>query len=245
MQQNKKTELPAASNTRECTEAELVFLTQALNTLPTPKKSYLKALLNTAVFWIFSLAALCVFWFIITLVISFIFNFNIGLSSAYSTSIFSLMVVCSALFSINSTRKWLQKNHGLYQQIKADISIKKTLTERYEVVAVKCFKEPQHNGLIYLLCLKSTTTNNNKIRVIYDYASQDTEASAEDLITIKTKLIINLAPQSQTFLNYQYYGQQVLDIKHYDLKVPPEQWPVADRWLNEDWNTLEKQYSIN
>ena len=233
------------TNTRISTEDELFFLMRVLTSLSTPKRRYLKAALNTAVFWIFSLAAFCIIWFIIGLVITAISDIDVGISSEYATIIFPIAVITAALFSLNSTRKWLKGSDLLYKKVNLDLSVKKTHSKAYNVVAAKCFQEPEYKGLIYLLLLKSSAEKSRKIRVIYDYESQKKRTQQQALITITTQLIINTAPQSQITLNYEYNQSPFNKIEHYPLTVAPEFWPQADTWLEADWHTLEQCYSFD
>jgi hypothetical protein len=233
------------------TKAQKSYLEEVLSTQPTPKRQTLKAALNTAVFWVFSAAALCLFWFIASLIMAAILNVDIGISGPYSTVVFPFIIIISGLFSVNSTRKWLHQSGNLYSLISADLNLKKVKRETYQVTAVKCFKEPQHNGLIYCLRVEPSNQyhndNNNsqkaKVRVIYDYESQSLDISTQHLLTIKSTLAIITAVHSDVVIENNFSGPESTVISHFDLNIPPAQWPSPDSWLAEDWDTIEAQFT--
>tara|TARA_R110001583_G_scaffold50929_3_gene158936 strand:+ start:2825 stop:3574 length:750 start_codon:yes stop_codon:yes gene_type:complete len=235
----------SSENLRNMTEVEHLFLAQVLTTLPTPQKRHLKAVLNTAVFWVFSLAGFCILWFISSLLISTFTRFDLGISSDYAQVIFPVAILFAAIFSINSTRKWLATSDQSYPLVKADIATQKIMLERYQIDDVKCFKEPEHGGLLYFLLIKHPTTEQQKIRVVYDYESQNDNIDPQALLSISTQVTICSAPKSKLIVDNHFEGELLTNIKHFDLTVAPIHWPKPDSWETVQWQTLEQVYSVN
>ena len=240
-----------SSHLKPMTEAQRLYLQQVLATLPSPKKQSLKAALNTAVFWVFISAGLCILWFISSLVVSAVFEVDIGISSSYSTFLFSAILVIAGLFSVNSTRKWLQASGSLYSRINIDLTINRVKEENYNIMNVKCFREPEHNGLIYFLQLVPLPTNQSKmsrqeeakIRVIYDYESQSNSVEASQLLIIKSVLTIVSGNHCGIVLENDFSGAVLAEIEHFDLTILPEKWPSPDSWLSDDWQNLAPRYA--
>ena len=228
---------------REMNEIEHLYLAQVLGTLPAPKKRYLKAALNTAVFWVFSLFGFCILWFISSLILTTFASIDIGVSSDYSTVIFPIAIIVAGLFALNSTRRWLSTSESGYTYIKADLAAQKIQTERYKVKSVKCFKESKHGGLLYFLLLKHPVSKQKSIRVIYDYESQNDKVDPTLLLTIKTILTICTAPNSKIVVDNVFEGDSVTKIEYLDLTAPPEQWPNPDSWEDIEWSSLQQVYS--
>jgi len=228
---------------REMTEIEHLFLAHVLGTLPAPKKRYLKAALNTAVFWVFSLFGFCILWFISSLILTTFASIDIGVSSDYSTVIFPIAIIVAGLFAINSTRKWLSTSESGYTYVKADLAAQKIQTERYKVKSVKCFKESKHGGLLYFLLLKHPVSKQKSIRVIYDYESQNDQVDPTLLLTIKTVLTICTAPNSKIVVDNVFEGDSITKIEYLDLTASPEQWPNPDSWEDSEWSSLHLTYS--
>jgi len=226
-------------------------LTDILSNLPAPQKRYLKAALNTAVFWVFSLAAFCVLWFLSSLLLASVSTLDIGISSQYATFIFPTALVLAAIFAINSTRKWLAESDNLYTLVKADLKTQQVYKESFQVMAIKCFKEPEHGGLLYFLLLQTNSDTEkpnskykaNLIRVIYDYQSQQEQIDPNTLLKPSDKITIITAPQSLLVLDNIFAGKLISDISHFALTLPPEQWPTPDSWLDQDWQELENIYA--
>jgi len=234
----------SSENLRNMTEVEHLFLAQVLTNLPAPQKRHLKAALNTAVFWVFSLAGFCILWFISSLLISTFSRLDIGISSDYAQVIFPVAILLAAIFSINSTRKWLANSDKSYTLVQADIASQKIMFERYQIDAVKCFKEPEHGGLLYFLLVKHSATEQQKIRVIYDYESQNINIDPRTLLAITTQITICSAPQSKLIVDNHFEGDLFTNIKHFDLTVAPNLWPKPDSWESAQWQTLEQLYSV-
>ncbi|MBB1272380.1 hypothetical protein [Psychromonas sp. SR45-3] len=226
-------------------------LTDILLTLPVPQKRYLKAALNTAVFWVFSLAAFCILWFISSLLVASFSTLDIGISSQYAIFIFPTAIVLAAIFAINSTRKWLAESDNLYTLVKADLKAQQVCKASFKVMGVKCFKEPEHGGVLYCLLLQTNSVTGssdtqckaNMIRVIYDYQSQQAKIDPTTLLKPSDNITIITAPQSLLVLDNIFEGERLADIKHFALTLPPEKWPKPDSWLDEDWQELENSYS--
>jgi hypothetical protein len=239
------------------TAAQQHYLESVLNTLPTPKKQTLKAALNTAVFWVFSSLALCVLWFISSLMIAAVSDVDIGVSSSYSRFIFPFITLIAGLFAINSTRKWLNASGNLYSLVNSDLRLNKVNQESYLVVGVKCFKEPEHNGLIYFLNLAPASAIQaknlrsgidskiaNKIRVIYDYESQSSSIETR-LLVVTSALTIITGCHSNIVLENKFSGEALTQIEQFDLTLPPEKWPSPDSWLDNDWQDLASIYAAS
>ncbi|MDA7745726.1 hypothetical protein N8878_00140 [Psychromonas sp.] len=230
-------------NSRNFTKQEQEYLQKALNSLPVPRKRHLKAALNTAVFWIFSLTAFCIAWFIGSLIISAIFTVDIGISSEYAKFLFPLLILLAAFLAINSTKRWLAESPNEYALVTADLKQQKALTECYQVLAVKCFKEPEHNGLLYFLLLKSETDSAHKIRAMYDYESQNDKPDDDLLLSITNALTICIAPHSKIVVSNNFHGEAITNIIHFQLTAPPSSWPKPDSWQNFHWDQLQAIYS--
>ncbi|MEL0657806.1 hypothetical protein V6255_01540 [Psychromonas arctica] len=228
---------------REMNEIEHLYLAQVLGTLPAPKKRYLKAALNTAVFWVFSLFGFCILWFLSSLILTTFASIDIGISSDYSTVIFPIAVVVAGLFAFNSTRKWLSTSESGYTYVKADLAAQKIQAERYKVKSVKCFKETKHGGLLYFLLLKHPVSKQKSIRVIYDYESQNDKIDPKLLLQIKTVLTICTAPNSKIVVDNVFEGDPVTKVEYFDLTASPEQWPNPDSWEDIEWSSLQQIYS--
>lgn len=220
------------------TEIQQAYLKQILSTLPTPKKQFLKAALNTAVFWVLTLVGFCILWFICSLLVNTFTKQDIGINSDYARHIFPATIVLSFIFSLNSTRKWLNNSNKLYHLITADLTTNQILTETYNIIAVKRFKEPQHGGLVYFLKLPE-----DKVRVIYDYESQNNDSDSGALLTIKSQLTIATTLHSNIVVTNQFSGSLFTDINDFELTLPPAQWPMSDTWQHVEWETLETIYS--
>ncbi len=226
-------------------------LNEILSTLPVPQKRYLKAALNTAVFWVFSLAAFCILWFLASLLLASFSPLDIGISSQYAAFIFPTAIALAAIFAINSTRKWLADSDNLYTLVKADLKRQQVCKESFQVMAVKCFQEPEHGGLMYFLLLQSNSTNQspdiqcktNMIRVIYDYQSQQEQIDPSTLLKPSDNITIITAPLSLLVLDNIFNGKPLKKIKKCTLTLSPEKWPKADSWIHENWLELENIYS--
>lgn len=228
---------------REMTEIEHLFLAHVLGTLPAPKKRYLKAALNTALFWVFSLFGFCILWFLSSLILTTFASIDIGVSSDYSTVIFPIAVIVAGLFAVNSTRKWLSTSESGYTYVKADLAAQKIQAERYKVKSVKCFKEPKHGGLLYFLLLKHPISKQKNIRVIYDYESQNDKVDPTLLLKMKTNLTICTAPNSKIVVDNVFEGDPVTKVEYLELTASPEQWPNPDSWEDLEWSLLQQVYS--
>jgi len=225
------------------TEAEHSQLKHALLQVPHPKKRYLKAALNIAVFWIFLLAGGCLGWFILSLVVAALTNIDIGPSSFYASFIFTTLIMIAALFAINSTRRWLGASPNEYALIKADLNAVSTTEVTFQVKGVKCFKEPQFGGRLYFLLLQAQSETPPNIRVVYDYASQQTKHDSQ-LLCIKQTLTLSIGALSGYVHENKFSGDRWLDIEEATLTVSPEYWPEADSWLSHDWESLTAIYGL-
>ena len=228
--------------TRDATDAEQETLREVLTHLPIPKKRYLKAALNTAVFWIFLLTGLCILWFIVGLLVSLSFNLDLGISSTYAHYVFPLLILTAAFFAINSTRNWLNSSVNEYAMIEADLTSKTTVIETYEVVKAKSFREPRLGGLVYFLLLQKAGSQEQKIRVIYDYESQNEQAVRYKLLTIKQQIIFYSAATSQYLFKHKFRGGNIKAIEQYELTLSPDQWPEPNSWQESDWDSLGLLY---
>lgn len=231
------------TTTRDATENERSILLQTLSSLPISRKRYLKAALNTAVFWVLISAALCILWFIMGLAISGFFNLDIGLNSVYKSYLFPVILIIAAYLSIYSTRNWLRSSIDEHALIKADLKAKKTFTETYKVIAAKSFKEPKLGGLLYFLQLQKSGSPEQKIKAIYDYESQNENPNLNKLLSIKQEFIFCSAPASGYVFEYQFKGEPIEQIAEYDLTLPPEEWPKPNSWHNEEWSALISLYN--
>lgn len=232
---------------RDITETEVLTLSQILSTLPVPRKRHLKAALNTAVFSVFSLAGFCIFWFVASIILAAFTNIDIGISSVYSSAIFIVAIITALAIAINSTKNWLANSVNDYGLINTDIKARKIADQTFSIQDVKCFKEPEHGGLLYFLLLSSdnpTSTEDSslRIRAIYDYESQNVEVEQHKLLVIKQELTISTAPHSQFVLSNTFKGQELGQTTVFDLAVSPTQWPKADSWFQGHWNMLETQF---
>jgi len=234
---------------RHATKFELNTLEEALSRLPIPRKRYLKAALNTAVFWIFLLAAFCILWFVISIVISGLTGLDIGLSSVHANYLFPIMVITAIIVAVNSTKNWLNTTTDEYSLIKMDLMNQKTNVETFQVVKASCFKEPQLGGLLYFLLIQRHDENGLKektaIRAIYDYESQNEQIDATQLLTIQKQITITSAPTSNYLFEHQFQGELVKDIVQYDLTVSPERWPEPNAWIDVKWSELPSIYNNN
>lgn len=237
---------------RSATAVEMTALTKLLVTLPTPKKRFLKAALNTAVFSFFSAAGLCILWFIISLLLVLLINIDLGISSRFSSFIFGFIGLTSILIAVNSTKKWLKNTNNDYGLVAADLKANKTTEHTFIVKNVKCFKEPEHGGLLYfLLLIEHPLTHSNpnngstqaKVRAIYDYESQRSNLDGRSLIVVKEKIIITEAPISKFVFNTRFEGNPLNVGSPLALTSPPKLWPIPDSWCCIDWDKLESQYS--
>jgi len=240
-----KTSLTDTGNShfRPITEAERSQLQQALAQVPHPRKRYLKAALNIAVFWIFLLAGLCLAWFILSLILAALSNIDVGPSGLYASTIFTLLIILAAFLAINSTRRWLKNSPNEYALIKADLKSAETTIDTYHVKAVKCFKEPQFGGRVYCLLLQPSDSLAQKIRVIYDYASQQ-QTDHSKLLDIKETLTLSFATHSGYVYENEFKGEVVSEREEYELTLAPEFWPNSDSWLTHDWQSLATIYAI-
>lgn len=231
------------TTTRDATENEQNILLQTLSSLPISRKRYLKAALNTAVFWVFISFALCVFWFVISLMVAGFFNLDVGVNSVYASYLFPLLLVIAAYFSLYSTRNWLRSSIDEHALIKADLKAKKTFIETYQVVAAKSFKEPKFGGLLYFLQLQKSDSSEQKIKAIYDYESQSDDSNPNKLLSIKQEFILCSAPASGFVFEHQFKGNSINQIIEYDLTLSPEEWPEPNSWQDVDWNALASLYN--
>lgn len=232
---------------RNATKAERIALEEALTRLPIPRKRYLKAALNTAVFWIFLLAAFCILWFISSIIVSGLTGLDIGLSSEHANYLFPLMIVIAAIFAINSTKQWLNATTDEYSLIKMDLTAQKTNIATYQIVAATCFKEPELGGLLYFLLLQKDgdkASNEPGIKAIYDYESQNEHIDPTKLLTIKKQMTISIAPFSGYLFEHRFEGELVKDVPQYDLTLSPDQWPEPNTWINVDWKELKAIYNV-
>ena len=228
---------------RNATNAEQLTLKEVLTHLPIPQKRYLKATLNTAVFWTFLLAGLCILWFVGGLLVSSLFNSDLGISSAYAPYIFPILIVSAAFFAINSTRTWLNSSVNEYAMIEADIASKITVIETYQVIKAKSFQEPKLGGLVYFLLLQEPGSQQQKIRVIYDYESQNEQADPKKLLKIKQQIIFYSAATSQYLFKHKFHGYNIEAIEKYELTLSPDQWPEPNSWQESDWDSLALLYN--
>ncbi|TEW55954.1 hypothetical protein E2R68_02355 [Psychromonas sp. RZ22] len=229
---------------RTLSEQEKNHLTQALSSLPVPRKRYLKAALNTSVFWVFSLAIFCIVWFISSLLIAAFTEFDIGISSDYAKHIFPIIILIAGFFAINSTKKWLATSENDYALVKADLKAQQVVLDTYQVIESKCFKEPEHGGLLYFLLLKAPHNETTKVRAIYDYESQKKDPDIKSLLSITHQITICTAPQSKLVVSNQFSGQAMGKISYFALTTEPENWPQPNSWVNSDWHTLQQKFEI-
>lgn len=239
----KKENVNQTANTRSSTEAEKKALIEVLSTLPIPRKRYIKAALNTAVFCTFSFLAFCIIWFISDIIFSTFLNINIGISSLYAEYLFPTVIFAAITFSINSTRRWLNSTIDEYSLIKADIITQKTDVEKFQVIDAICFKEPEFGGRLYFLLLQSINPNKKRIRVVYDYESQNKNPAPQKVLIIKKQMTLYTAPISNYLFENSFEGDLIEGIEQYHLTLPPEQWPEPNSWKDIKWNTLKSIYN--
>lgn len=228
---------------RDMTEQENITLKEVLVTLPVPRKRYLKAALNTAVFWIFSLAGFCILWFIGSLTIAAFTSFDIGISSPYAIYIFASAIMAGLLFALSSTKNWLAGSVDDYALVKADLDAQKINAETYHVNAVKCFKEPELGGLLYFLLLQHPVDATLSVRAIYDYESQNKNADTNALLLIRDKITICTAPCSALVVDNLFTGNECKEMMHDELTASPEQWPEANSWQTLEWARLASTFN--
>ena len=128
----------------------------------------------------------------------------------------------------------------LLDQIQAELDHNEVEEEVVTVDAVKCFQEPEHFGLIYLLRL-----TDGRIWVRYDYDSFGYEEYGE---SIQTDFVI---PDSFSMVHFKFvdairyeFGQvQMPKPTPKPINLGPEDWPEDETWLDIPWGEIDTQYA--
>ena len=222
------------SRTRPSTNDEKEHLEYLLKRAVSPRKRYLKAILNVFVLWGALLLGL--------LMLSGLFSY-FTLQSTFFSPILSftylqpLLISVAAFYSLFSTYKWLQRWAYPYPLISQDINVGQVVDEVYLVLDVCRFQEPVNGGFIYFLKISE-----KDVFIIYDYSSQNISEYSKSEIVIKTELTLSRAPNSDYYLKYNFNGDIIAISNTYPLNLSPDKWPSAESWSLISWSKLKQNF---
>jgi len=151
-----------------------------------------------------------------------------------------IAAVCALAYGVWYRTRVRTDGQTLLDQIQAELDHNEVEEEVVTVDAVKCFQEPEHFGLIYLLRL-----TDGRIRVCYDYDSFEYEGYGE---SIQTGFVI---PHSFSMVHFKFvdairyeFGQtEIPKPTPKPINLDPEDWPEDETWLDISWGEIDAQYA--
>jgi len=228
----KQNELIVSAHRRQSTRDELDHLRRLLKGEMSPRKRYLKAILNSLVAW----AGLLILAMLLSGVLGYFAQRNTALASLLALpGLTFIVVVSTAIYALLNSYRWLHKMGNQYPDIVRDIEIQEVVEECYCVQQVIRFQEPTLGGFIYFLKISECHTF-----VLYDYQSQHNN---NHLFPLKTQLTIYRAPYSDHLLGHHFSGEENTVVASYPLTIPPKQWPLDNHWISVPWSQLVLTYS--
>lgn len=123
-----------------------------------------------------------------------------------------------------------------------DLDVGLVNAAQYSITAVKCFREPEHGGLLYFL-----RTGNDDVLVLHDQQSLQSGASRKapqrrDL-AVSQNLELVRAPRSQITLARRFSGAALPVPVALTLTLPPDRWPEDESLCPVPWDRLERYLS--
>lgn len=111
--------------------------------------------------------------------------------------------------------------------------------ERFEVIDVKSYREPEHGMFIHFLRL-----DDGRVRVAYDYESVDaendySEDNAPKLEICRTFRLVRFPGADRTMETFS--GDRLDNPSAKELTADPEDWPEPESWCGIKWKNLDQR----
>ena len=138
------------------------------------ERSYLSAQTRNYRFWIMlsgflaqwfgSMVVIVILWFILSLVAKNFTNFDFSFKSPIGATVLKILTLMTAIWSALQNWQWFNKAQNIRTIIANDMKQGMVVEEHYKFSAAKCFREPEHGGLMYFLL-----DEKNRTYVLFHY----------------------------------------------------------------------------
>lgn len=158
-------------------------------------------------------------------------------SAAVKWTVLVGVPLCLAYAIVSSIHQY-RNVENISDIVGSEIEAGKVLEEQFRFVEARRFQEPEHGGLIY--CLR---TSDDRVFVIYDYASQDLGVQGLDPFTSgfrpRRELAIVRTPISDMVISTEFAGEDFTFSETTELAAPSDQWPESEKFYDVDWADLD------
>lgn len=225
---------------RQISKTERNELERLYSSAQTRKKRFWIMLVGFLAQWLSSMVAIVIIWFILFLVAKNFTNFDFSFQSPIGAMALKAFTLITAIWSALQNWQWFNKGQSMRTIIANDLKQGMIVEEYYKFSAAKCFREPEHGGLMYFL-----HDENNRTYVLFDYESQNLNVnmkqSTNNQFYPMTNLTVVCAPHSKLIISKEFSGERLLTDNPREITLSPEYWPELDEFCNIKWNDLEQK----
>ncbi len=225
---------------RPIANSELAELERLHSSTQTRKNRFLIMLAGFFAQWLGSMAVILILWFILSWLASFFTTFDFSLKSSIGAVVLKIFILITAIWSAFQNWQWFNRAPNMRELISKDISDGMVVEEQHYFSAAKCFREPEHGGLMYFLLDEKKRTY-----VVFDHESQNLivnmEQSNDSQFSPMTNLTVVRAPQSKLIIHQEFSGERLHTDIPREITLSPEYWPEFDAFCNIKWNDLERK----
>lgn len=130
----------------------------------------------------------------------------------------------------------LRRHRG---RLREDLDVGLVSAAHYRITAVKCFREPEHGGLLYFL-----RTGKDDVLVLYEpqgpQSGSSRTAAPRGGLAVGQDLELVRAPRSQITLARRFSGAALPVPAALALTLPPDRWPEDESLCAVPWDHLER-----
>lgn len=225
---------------RPITKEELAELERLYSSTQTHKNRFWIMIAGFFAQWLGSMAIIVIVWFIISWAANFFTKYDFSIQSSAGVWALNFFILITAIWAALQNWQWFKRAPNMRAVIAKDISEGMVEEEQYQFSAAKCFREPEHGGLMYFLL-----DDKNRTYVVFDHESQNLNInlaqSNENLLCPMTDLIVVRAPQSKLMIRQEFSGQRLHTAIPQEITLSPEHWPEFDAFCNIKWNDIERK----
>jgi hypothetical protein len=190
--------------------------------------------------WLGSMVIIVIICLILSWVASIFTKFDFSFRSSIGAVVLNLFIIITAVWSALQNWQWFKRSTNMRTLIAIDISEGMVVEEQYHFSAAKCFREPEHGGLMYFLL-----DEKNRTYVIFDHESQNLNdnmmQSSSSLLFPKTDLTVIRAPKSKLMICQEFSGVRLHTDFPREITLSPENWPDPNAFYRIKWDDLEQK----
>ena len=223
---------------RSITNSERTELERLYSSTQTRKNRFWIMLAGFLAQWLGSMAVIVIIWFILSWIVGYFIKFDFGFQSSSGMVVLKIFFLITAIWSAFQNWQWFNRAPNMRSIIAKDISEGLVVEEQYHFSAAKCFREPEHGGLMYFLLEKQ-----NRTYVVFDHESQisnhNVAQSSNSQLSPMSNLTVVRAPQSKLMIRQEFSGDALHTDNLREITLSPEYWPELNAFCNIKWNDLE------